>query len=132
MGLHTHPLHFVSSSPFFYSRGQQFQRKSPKFQFNISEINQTIIKDDVWIGSNSIILGGITLEQGTVIGAGAVITKNTEPYGIYVGNPARLLRKRFSDKQICKLLKLDIYKSPARLVTIADSMLDLNELENNL
>ena len=49
---------------------------------------------DVWIGAGAQILDGVHLAQGTIIGAGSVVTKSTLPYGIYAGNPARLLRKR--------------------------------------
>jgi acetyltransferase-like isoleucine patch superfamily enzyme len=57
------------------------------------EINP-IIKDDVWIGRNVIIMPGITVNKGTIIAAGAVLTKNTEEYGIYAGIPAKLIKKR--------------------------------------
>jgi len=56
--------------------------------------NQTIIKNDVWIGLNCLIMPGVIVEDGCIIGGGAVLTKNTEPYGIYVGNPAKLVKKR--------------------------------------
>ena len=56
--------------------------------------NSVFIKDDVWIGHGAIIMNGVTLSQGTVIGAGSVLTKDTDPYGIYAGNPARLIRFR--------------------------------------
>jgi acetyltransferase-like isoleucine patch superfamily enzyme len=59
-----------------------------------------VIEDDVWIGSNAIILHGVTIKRGSVIGAGSVVTKSTEPYSISVGNPARILRYRFSKEQI--------------------------------
>ena len=53
-----------------------------------------VIKDDVWIGANSVILSGVTLKKGSVIGAGSVVTKNTDEYGVYVGIPAKLLKYR--------------------------------------
>lgn len=53
-----------------------------------------VIKDDVWIGANVTILKGVTIEKGCVIGAGCVVTKDTVPYGIYVGNPNRLIKTR--------------------------------------
>ncbi|MBV4357836.1 acyltransferase [Pinibacter aurantiacus] len=51
------------------------------------------IKSKSWIGFNSIILKGVTLEEGTIIGAGSVVSKSTEDYGIYAGNPAVLVKK---------------------------------------
>jgi acetyltransferase-like isoleucine patch superfamily enzyme len=52
------------------------------------------IEDDVWIGSGVRILDGITISKGCVIGAGSVVTKSTEPFGVYIGIPAKLLKKR--------------------------------------
>ena len=66
----------------------------------------TLIGNDVWIGNGAIILRGINVGDGAVIGAGAVVTKDIEPYTIVVGAPARLLKKRFSDEIISELLDL--------------------------
>ena len=52
------------------------------------------IKDDVWIGANSVILPGVTIFKGAVIGAGSVVTKDVPPYAIMVGNPAKILNFR--------------------------------------
>jgi acetyltransferase-like isoleucine patch superfamily enzyme len=52
------------------------------------------IGDDVWIGAGVIILDGVNVATGSVIGAGSVLTRSTEDYGVYVGNPARLIRRR--------------------------------------
>lgn len=52
------------------------------------------IADDVFIGAKAIILPGLNLSNYSVVGAGAVLTKDTEPYGIYAGNPAKFIRKR--------------------------------------
>lgn len=53
-----------------------------------------VIEDDVWIGAGAKILAGSVISRGCVIGANAVVKGKTEPYGIYVGNPARLLKYR--------------------------------------
>jgi len=52
------------------------------------------IEDDVWIAAGAVILPGVTLRKGTVIGANAVVTEDTEEYGVYVGIPARKTRSR--------------------------------------
>jgi acetyltransferase-like isoleucine patch superfamily enzyme len=64
-----------------------------------------VIGSDVWLGSDCTILSGVTIGHGAVIGARAVVAKNVAPYSIVVGNPAREIRKRFSDPVITKLLK---------------------------
>ncbi len=53
-----------------------------------------IIEDDVWIGRNAIIMPGVRIGKGSIVGAGAVVTKNVEPYSIVGGVPAKLIRKR--------------------------------------
>ena len=62
-----------------------------------------IIEDDVWIGSNVVILSGVQIGRGSVIGAGSIVTKSVPSYSIVVGNPARVLKKRFTDAEITKL-----------------------------
>ncbi|HTN62321.1 MAG TPA: CatB-related O-acetyltransferase, partial [Devosia sp.] len=60
----------------------------------------------VWIGSEAVIMPGITVGHGAVIGTRALVTKDIEPYAIVGGNPAKLIRKRFNDAQIAMLLEL--------------------------
>lgn len=57
-------------------------------------INKIFIDDDVWIGSGAIILPGVHLARGTVVAAGAVVTKSTEPYTLVAGLPAKILGRR--------------------------------------
>lgn len=65
------------------------------------------IGHDVWIGCRAMILPGVTIGNGAVIGAGAVVTKDVEPYAIVGGNPATLIRKRFTDDVIATLQRLE-------------------------
>jgi acetyltransferase-like isoleucine patch superfamily enzyme len=67
-----------------------------------------IIDDDVWIGINSIILSGVRIGKGAVIGAGSVITKDIPPYAVVGGNPARVIKFRFSDTLIKTLNEIDM------------------------
>ncbi|MEQ8746833.1 MAG: CatB-related O-acetyltransferase [Pyruvatibacter sp.] len=64
------------------------------------------IGSDVWIGARAIIMSGIRIGDGAIIAAGAVVTKNVEPYAIVGGNPAREIRKRFEAAQVSALLRL--------------------------
>lgn len=59
-----------------------------------------IIEKDVWIGANVTILKGVTVAEGCVIGGGTVLTKSTEPYGIYAGVPGRRIRERFTEQEL--------------------------------
>lgn len=61
-----------------------------------------IIDDDVWVGANSIILGGVHIAFGCVIGAGSVVTHDTIEGGVYVGNPAKLIKMRFEEEDMKK------------------------------
>lgn len=59
-----------------------------------------VIEDDVWCGANVTILKGVTIGRGSVVAAGAVVTKPFPPYSIIGGVPARLLKTRFTEEQI--------------------------------
>lgn len=63
-----------------------------------------IIGNDVWIGQDALILSGVTIGNGVVVGARSVVTKNVPSYSIVAGNPARLIRTRFSS-DVCKKLE---------------------------
>lgn len=61
--------------------------------------NQVVIEDDVWVGFGAIILSGVKIGKGAVIGAGAVVTNDVEPYTIVAGNPCQIVGRRFSAEQ---------------------------------
>lgn len=87
------------------------------------DLKGIVIGNDCWIGLNSTILDGVTIETGSIIGAGSVITKSTEPYGIYAGNPARKIGVRFSESCIEKLLSLKWWEQPDhKIISNIDSM----------
>ncbi|WP_158828568.1 acyltransferase [Mucilaginibacter lacusdianchii] len=62
----------------------------------------TIIEDDVWVGYNTTIMSGVTIQTGSIIAAGSVVTKDVEPYSIYAGVPARKVKDRFNSKEDLK------------------------------
>jgi len=60
---------------------------------------RVVIESDVWIGHGAIVLSGVTVGRGAVVGAGSVVTKDVAPYAVVAGNPARVLRMRFSSEE---------------------------------
>jgi acetyltransferase-like isoleucine patch superfamily enzyme len=61
--------------------------------WSVVESKAILIKEKCWIGFNSIVMKGVTLEEGTIVAAGSVVTKTSEPYSMIGGNPARFIKK---------------------------------------
>lgn len=68
-------------------------------------LNHTVIGHDVWLGSNVQIKNGLVIGHGAIVGAGAVVTKHIPPYAVVAGTPAQVIRMRFPDDVIERLLK---------------------------
>jgi virginiamycin A acetyltransferase len=87
------------------------------------------IGNDVWIGSDVIIMSGITVGDGAVLGTGSVVTTDVEPYTIVAGNPARIIKKRFSEEVIAKLLEIRWWDWPEEKIRSNLHVLCSNEVE---
>lgn len=114
IGVAKHPIDWLSSSAFQYSNrnfSEDYDHSSIS-RLNYVEHSDTKIGSDVWIGANVIILSGVTIGHGAIIGAGAVVTKDVPAYTIVAGVPAAVIRRRFSEKIISKLLKLKWWSLP--------------------
>jgi virginiamycin A acetyltransferase len=82
-----------------------------------------IIGNDVWVGYKATIMSGVTIGDGAIIAAHSVVTKDVEPYAIVGGNPAKLIKKRFSEERIQQLLEMawwnwDIEKISANVAVL--------------
>lgn len=84
--------------------------------FKIRKKGQIIIQNDVWIGRGATILSGVTIHNGSVIGAESVVAKDVPPYSIVVGNPARVIKYRFSEDIIEKLLSIRWWDWPVEKI----------------
>ncbi|WP_318012409.1 CatB-related O-acetyltransferase [Mesorhizobium sp. BR1-1-4] len=100
LGRAKHPTHLVSTFPFEFA-----MTKDAPFG-DLSVEGPTVIGNDVWIGLRAVIMPGIKIGDGAIVGAGSIVTKDVPPYAIVAGNPARLLRYRFTDDQIASLLAI--------------------------
>ena len=75
-----------------------------------------VIGNDVWIGYEAVVMAGVTIGDGAIIGARAVVTKDVPPYTIVGGVPARKIRRRFSDDVIARLQELKWWDWPAEQI----------------
>lgn len=102
----------ISTSPTFFSMDPrnrlQYTSRQVYDETGVLQdgMYSIVIGNDVWIGNNVTMLSGITIGDGAIIGAGSVVTKDVEPYAVYVGNPARKIKYRFGEEEIQKLLKI--------------------------
>jgi acetyltransferase-like isoleucine patch superfamily enzyme len=102
--LGAHPTNLISLHPAFYAVNKPMETFADQQYFN--EYSQVTIGNDVWIGEDAIIPGGITIGDGAVIASRAVVTKDVAPYSVVGGVPARHLKYRFSDDRIAELLRI--------------------------
>ena len=93
-------MNLKSTHPLFYNPFLGYAEK------DLLTRTELTIGNDVWIGHNAILLSGVSsIGDGAIIGAGAVVHQDVPPYAVMVGNPARVIRYRFSEETIGKLLE---------------------------
>ena len=99
-----HPMEKASLHHFLYRSNDYWDEKKIDEQFFKKRFSRkTIIGHDTWIGHGAIIKPEIVIGDGAIVGAGSVVTKNVEDYTIVAGNPAKIIRRRFSEKVAMQL-----------------------------
>lgn len=135
----THPLYpFASINPVFYSIRDKnrfsFVKTNKYKEYKLYNDRYGVsIGNDVWIGSNVILMGGIKIGDGAVVAAGAVVTKDVEPYSIVAGVPAKFIRKRFNDNDVEFLNSIQWWNWPVdKIRKYADCFSDIRMLKKKI
>ena len=105
LGAGVHPVYFASTNFIFYSKNKSIKTFSDGEYF-LEEHNRIEVGHDVWFGANSSVVGNVKIGSGAIVAYGAVVTKDVPPYTIVGGVPARVIKKRFSDEVINRLLEI--------------------------
>ena len=102
-----HPMHRASQAHFIYRASAYFPGESDEAEFfEWRRAHHVDIGHDVWIGHGAIVLPGRSIGSGAVVAAGAVVTKDVPAYTIVAGNPARPIKRRFSEAISARLAAL--------------------------
>lgn len=123
-GNSTHRMDWISLYPFMESIKEAYVSRG-----------DTILGDGCWLGMRAMIMPGVTIGEGAVVAAGAVVTKNVPPYAIFGGNPAKLIKYRFPEDEITRILALKLYDLPEEKLVSLQPLLSSGEitaLENSL
>ncbi|MBQ3550348.1 MAG: CatB-related O-acetyltransferase [Clostridia bacterium] len=133
-----HPTEtFVSTHSAFYSKKNSVDLsycKENKFDENKYANEQkklsVVIGNDVWIGWGATLLAGVTVGDGAIVAAGAIVTKDVPPYAIVGGVPAKLIRFRFDEEERNKLLSLEWWNKDEEWIKAnAEDLCDINNID---
>jgi virginiamycin A acetyltransferase len=121
-----HPMKGITTYPFRIFKPETFGYKD-------LPVKDTIVGHDVWIGHGAVIMPGVQIGAGAIVAAASVVTRNVPAYAVVGGNPAAIIRMRYPDEIVAKLLKLawwdwPIEKVEANLPALQDG--DLETLMN--
>ncbi|WP_293775770.1 Vat family streptogramin A O-acetyltransferase [uncultured Oxalicibacterium sp.] len=110
-----HKMSGISTYP-FQIFGQGWEKVMPK-EGDLPFKGNTVIGNDVWIGYQSLIMPGVHIGNGAIIAAGSVVTRDVPPYAIVGGNPAQIVRSRFSPEQVAQLEQIAWWDWPIDLIS---------------
>lgn len=123
-GNSTHRIDWVSLYPFMASIKDAYQSRG-----------DTVLGDGCWLGMRAMIMPGVTIGEGAVVAAGAVVTKDVPPYAVVGGNPAKIIKYRFSHADVDRIKSLNLYELPENKLIELQPLLssgDISTLESML
>ena len=119
-----HQMNSASTYPFYIFQGW---KQEPTKKEDLPYKGDTVIGNDVWIGQNVTFLPGVNVGDGCIIGANAVVASDIPPYSVVVGNPGKVIRKRFDEEMIDLLEKLQWWnKTPNQIQKILPLLSESN------
>jgi len=111
-----HPTKWLSSSPAQYSNSVLCKYRSDTKLSYQPQLHTTTICSDVWIGDQATIMNGLTVGTGAIVAAGSIVTKSVPAYAIVAGTPAKIIKYRFDEGRIQKLLDSKWWSLPPYLL----------------
>ncbi len=104
MNTANHRISSVTAYPFSVFGGA-WEENAPPHLSQLPRKGDTVVGNDVWFGRECVVMPGVHIGDGAIVAARSVVTKDVEPYSVVGGNPARLIKKRFSQELIDLLLQ---------------------------
>ena len=111
-----HAMLGVSTFPFGIFGGDWAERTLDLVYAGESR-GDTVVGNDVWFGYEALVMGGVTVGDGAIVAAGSVVATDVPPYAIVAGNPARVVKQRYDDADVERLLRAAWWEWPVEAVT---------------
>jgi acetyltransferase-like isoleucine patch superfamily enzyme len=126
LGFGRHPLNYISTNSIFYKKNRMRNDWLTPIDF---KTNLPIeVGNDVWIGREAKIMDGVTIGDGAVVAAGSIVTKDVPAYAIVGGIPAKIIKYRFEEKTIKKLLELKWWDFPDEKITECKKFFNIKDI----
>lgn len=106
IGLGQHPTNYLTPHSIFYKKGNWGFHDDWIGDVEFDNNKHVIIGNDIWIGINCIIMDGVMIGDGAIVAAGSIVTKDVPPYALVGGVPAKIIKYRFSEEMINRLLEI--------------------------
>ena len=127
-GLGQHPLDTLTYHSIFYRRGHWgWHDDWIEYPVGFEESKRIKVGNDVWIGRHCIIMDGVTIGDGAIVATGAVVTKDVPPYAVVGGVPAKIIKYKFPQEMIDRLLEIKWWYLPDEEIS---KVIDLFHIRN--